>query len=270
MTGSASDEDVRDGGSPAAATWIEPTRLLLDGVEFFTTEDSDAYMNTSSTPERFVLAKRPEMVEVLSGVIERLRPRHMVDLGIFKGGSTALQTLLARPDTLTAVELSPEPVDALHTFLDRSGLSQSVRCHYGVDQGDRDRLEAIITGDHGAADLDLVVDDASHLYRESRVSFETLFPRLRPGGIYMIEDWAWAHYPEPVWQRGGGFFHDRPALTNLIVEIAILLGSRSGLVADLKLTEDIALVTRGPVAVDAPMRLEEHLVNRGLPFRPVL
>jgi predicted methyltransferase len=35
--------------------------------------------------------------------------------------------------------------------------------------------------------LDLVVDDTSHL-GPTRASFNTLFPRLRPGGVYVIED----------------------------------------------------------------------------------
>ena len=46
-----------------------------------------------------------------------------------------------------------------------------------------------------ADELDLVVDDASHTYEETKASFEFLFPLLRPGGIYVIEDWSWAHHP---------------------------------------------------------------------------
>ena len=38
-----------------------------------------------------------------------------------------------------------------------------------------------------------MIDDASHLLAESRSSFESLFPRLRPGGLYIIEDWNAGH-----------------------------------------------------------------------------
>lgn len=41
--------------------------------------------------------------------------------------------------------------------------------------------------------LDLVIDDASHLLNETRASFETLFPLLGPGGLYVIEDWNADH-----------------------------------------------------------------------------
>src|SRR4029077_11377083 len=37
--------------------------------------------------------------------------------------------------------------------------------------------------------IDVVIDDASHLYGPTRRSFEILFPLLKPGGAYIIEDW---------------------------------------------------------------------------------
>ena len=69
--------------------------------------------------------------------------------------------------------------------------------------------------------LDLVVDDASHLYEQTRKSFEILFPLLQPGGTYVIEDWAWSHRVNaqnrrhPWWKKS--------ALTNLIFEMVVEL-----------------------------------------------
>ena len=45
--------------------------------------------------------------------------------------------------------------------------------------------------------IDLVIDDASHVYEPTLASFETLFPHLRPGGLYIIEDWQWSYSDEP-------------------------------------------------------------------------
>jgi predicted O-methyltransferase YrrM len=250
--------------------WADEGRLVVDGVEFHVTHDADLYMTEVSTAERFVVAKQVEMVELLCDVVEALQPRHVVELGIFKGGSAALLALLARPEKLTAIELETESVEPLEELIAARDLRDVVSCHYGIDQGDRVRLDELVRADHGDASLDLVVDDASHFLAETRSSFEVLFPRLRPGGVYMIEDWAWAHYPDHVWQHAGGIWSERPALTNLLVELTLVAGSRSGLVADVRVTEDIALITRGPAKVEAPMRLEEHYLNRGLPFRPLL
>ena len=74
-----------------------------------------------------------------------------------------------------------------------------------------------------ADELDLVVDDASHTYEETKASFEFLFPLLRPGGIYVIEDWSWAHRPD--YQSSDARFSNRHALSNLLFEQIMLLGS---------------------------------------------
>ena len=35
-----------------------------------------------------------------------------------------------------------------------------------------------------------MIDDASHLYHPTVTTFELLFPRIRKGGRFVIEDWA--------------------------------------------------------------------------------
>ena len=59
-----------------------------------------------------------------------------------------------------------------------------VRC----DMDDRAALDAA-----GAAmpPLDIAIDDASHASHHQQNAFLALFPRLRPGGLYIIEDLRW-------------------------------------------------------------------------------
>lgn len=54
-----------------------------------------------------------------------------------------------------------------------------------ADQSDRDALTAIAR-EHGP--FDIVIDDGSHVNEHVRISFHTLFPHLRQGGLYVIED----------------------------------------------------------------------------------
>jgi len=65
------------------------------------------------------------------------------------------------------------------------------------DQADPDRLKEILLS-HAPDGLDIIIDDASHIGHKSAVSYAALFPCLKPGGLYAIEDW------------GTGYFDDWP------------------------------------------------------------
>jgi methyltransferase family protein len=58
-----------------------------------------------------------------------------------------------------------------------------------ADQTDPHRLNEICRA-HAAGGLDIIVDDASHMGLYSAASYEALFPHLKPGGLYIIEDWC--------------------------------------------------------------------------------
>ena len=253
-----------------SSTWTADDLFVVEQTEFIVTEDEARYQREDSTPSRFVVVKTPAQVNRLAAAIANVEPDRIVELGIFKGGSTALLASLARPRKLTAVEVHPEPVAALEEFITANGLGDIVSAHYGVDQADTATLESLLGQDHDGEPLDLVIDDASHFYRETRTSFELLFPHLRPGGVYMIEDWNWAHRREPLWQTRGGWFHDRPALTNLILELMMIAGTSDELISRIAVLHDTAEITRGGIRVEQPIRLEEHYNNRGLQLRPLL
>lgn len=60
------------------------------------------------------------------------------------------------------------------------------------DQGDADSLRQVAER-HGP--FDIVIDDGSHLNEHVRTSFHALFPHVRPGGLYVIEDMWTAYWP---------------------------------------------------------------------------
>ena len=161
--------------------------FFVDDVEFIC-----KYM-PESTANRFFIVKPLEHVEQYRAWCAEFQGATIVELGIAEGGSTALMALLAKPHKLIAVDLEPTPLGALAEFAAAHGLSDVVRPYYGVDQADRKRLAEIIDAELGDRPLDLVFDDASHELDLTRVSFETLFPRLRPGGLFIIDDWRAAH-----------------------------------------------------------------------------
>lgn len=139
------------------------------------------------------VAKDRDQIDRYLRLCEELRPEVIVELGIHRGGSTALLHALNRPRRLVAIELEQKPAAALAGYIRTHGLEAVVRPHYGVNQADRQAVASIMEKDLSGEQIDLVIDDASHLLDETRASFEILFPLLRPGGLYVIEDWNADH-----------------------------------------------------------------------------
>jgi predicted O-methyltransferase YrrM len=225
----------------ARGRWRGPDELEIDGVRFVA---HGATQRFTSSPDRFCVVKRADLVVAYLDLLADLRPATIVELGVFQGGSCALLALAARPGMLVAVELDEERVPALDALVAARGLGDRIHVHHGVDQADATTLGRVVDHHLAGRPLDLVVDDASHLVVPTRASFNVLFPRLRPGGVYIIEDWAWAHV---------GYGTHRPTetpLTVLVFEIAMALPSRPGLIAELRVDRDWALVVRGDADVD--------------------
>ena len=91
------------------------------------------------------------------------------------------------------------------------------------------------------------MDDASHTYEETKASFEFLFPLLRPGGIYVMEDWNWAHHPN--YQSPDAPFAKRHALSNLLFEQIMLLGS-SLVISEIRIWRFLYLINKPKTRFD--------------------
>jgi cephalosporin hydroxylase len=172
-------------GAPVELEWLTEKHFRVGSTEFVET------YTAGSTADRFHIRKKRALVEAYVEVIRSFPGAAVVELGIAQGGSVALMELVASPRRLIALELDAVPVVGLTDFIERHGVGDHVRPHYGIDQGDRRRVLEIVTEELDGEPLDLVIDDASHLLEPTRASFETLFPLLRPGGRYLIEDWCW-------------------------------------------------------------------------------
>ena len=139
-----------------------------------------------------------------------------------------------------------QPPEAITEILNKHGLGNRARFHGGVSQDDKHRVRSILDEEFGDEPLDLIVDDASHLYEESKASFEASFSYLRPGGQYIIEDWGWAHWNHKKWQEHPNRFSGRTPLTQLMFVLTMVLATRPGIVARLDMPNGaMAVVTRG-------------------------
>jgi len=65
-------------------------------------------------------------------------------------------------------------------------LSKKIRLAE-VDQSRLDHLETFVKGEE-LGSYDYILDDGSHLMRDQQITFITLFPLLKSGGTFIIED----------------------------------------------------------------------------------
>jgi hypothetical protein len=107
---------------------------------------------------------------------ERVR---LVEIGVHRGGSLALWCDYFPDADVVGIDLvRPESVDP------------RARLFVG-SQSDPAFLRSTLREAFGGAPADIIIDDASHLALETKVTFDTLFDDwLAPGGLYVIEDWG--------------------------------------------------------------------------------
>jgi predicted O-methyltransferase YrrM len=165
---------------------LDDATLAVEGVRF-----SSERTLGGCRPDHFMVLKPMELLEKYAELLSAHVGANIVELGVYEGGSAALAACLAKPAKLVAIDLETDPPAALVELIDQLDRSSSIRLHLGVDQGDPETVQRILDDEFGNAPIDLVVDDASHLYGPTLASFERIFPRVRPGGLFIIEDWRW-------------------------------------------------------------------------------
>lgn len=177
--------------------------------------------------------------------------QNVFELGIFRGGSTAFLSEFLAPRRLVAIDYNSKPVAALDKYIEEAGKSMSVRPYYGVNQADTVALERIVADEFQGQPLDLVIDDASHMLEETRVSFNCLFPKLRAGGLYIIEDWAWAHTKSVTSAiTATNPLAGKASLANLIVEIQLAAVAMPEVIDEVVVNDAFVLVRKGNKPTD--------------------
>jgi SAM-dependent methyltransferase len=203
-------------------------------------------------------------VTAIDEALACVRPRRMIEIGIHDGGSTIYWQHRHNPKRLAAFDISPA-APFFTAYLASNKLTDVVHVHLGVDQADADRMRSAIESDFGGEPLDAVIDDASHQYAETKATFETIFPYLRAGGAYVIEDWAWGHthnWPAGAWA-------DKPLMSPLLCELMLVCGHGGGVIDKVEIDRRFAVIWRGSTELPRDrFRLADHYVTRGLALHP--
>jgi predicted O-methyltransferase YrrM len=252
--------------------WQPPPdeHLTVNGQSFVITSAPQLLDGDGESTQGIAVFKTPAMVHRYLELAAEREHATIVELGIFQGGGTAFLFQVFQPAVLVAFEIEENPAPALERFVDAHALRDRVHLFYGTHQADTQRVLQRLETAVGTSPLDFVVDDASHSYVPSRTTFGALFPLLREGGVYVLEDWEWSHMPGDRWQRDGGYRPGEPSLTNLLVEILVLQGTRPDIVREVRVRRDMAEIVRGEATLSTPIDMAALSLNRGKPFEPFL
>ncbi len=195
--------------------------------------------------ECFPLIKNKEIMDSYARFFTSrpsFHPRNIVEIGMFGGGSMALWNEIFKPDKLIGIDIDfNKENDYFRRYLAENSTDRTIAAYWNTDQGDKAELERICS-EVLQDGIDLVFDDASHLYTPTKHSFEALFPFLRPGGLYIIEDWNWAH--TAPFQQETSIWRNETALTQLVFELVEAVGS-SRLLANVHIFDGYAVIEKG-------------------------
>ncbi|MGB0651967.1 MAG: SAM-dependent methyltransferase [Thermoplasmatota archaeon] len=150
--------------------------------------------------------------EHLAGL--RSKDVRLLELGIAHGGSLDVWLDYFPKGRVVGLDMNPKPEPE----------DERAAVYQGMQQ-DPEVLDRI-GREQAPEGFDVIIDDASHLGHLTEASFWHLFDNhLRPGGLYVIEDWRTAYWP--TWPDGKRFRSRQPLNGGQKAADATLLGPTS-------------------------------------------
>jgi Methyltransferase domain len=239
--------------------WLSDASFRVGGQVF---ELSTDYSPESQLQPLRLLRDKAQLATI-ERVHQAINFKTVFEVGFFDGGSTLYYLERYGVDKVVATDIRGQAL-ALDAALADARYGERLVVGYSVSQNDEAALARMATHFEGQP-IDLIVDDASHIFEFSLATFEVLFPRLRPGGVYMLEDWGWAHHQGT--QPGGQHYeHMKPyaSLANLSIMIQLAMVSNPQLIESIEITASAAVIRKGEAAAsDARLDLKSLCLSRG-------
>lgn len=188
----------------------------------------------------------------------KARMNNILELGIARGGSLPYMLDICDADFIVGVDIATED-PKISRIYDRSEMKGKYALHFETNQTDREALQSIVA-QHFPDGLDLIVDDASHLLSDTRISFEILFPYLKTGGLYVIEDYSWSHN-ESFGMLAADRYRQQPTTTQLVIELTMLMSTHHDWITRVIADYNTITVVKGPEKVPNPFSIKDYTVN---------
>lgn len=223
----------------------------IDGVAFVN-EPNDC---TRKTTEELVAVIKPHSyLEKYIEIFSAFPCNRILEFGMWEGGSALLFASLLKPlEKIVSIDLKA-PNIVFDRLVRRVGYGKIIRPYYEVDQASPVVREIVKKEFSGSPDI--IIDDCSHLYAHTKVSFQLTFPLLAPGGLYIIEDWAWAHLPA---FKDSEHFAGQPPMTNFIAELLVLYASRGGWIKTITVCGGMVIIEKGIKDIPENLNIDSEL-----------
>jgi SAM-dependent methyltransferase len=181
---------------------------------------------------------------------------NILELGMWDGGSTALWYELLAPKKIIGIDILDKKdtnhfANWKHKKIQEDG--SIIKTFWNTSQTDIKQLQTILKNEFPQG-IDIVFDDASHHYSSTIISFETVFPLLKPGAIYIIEDWAWLHWKE--WVHS---FPKGEDISRLIYQMIQSAGTYSNIIESVTVYPGFTVIERGTKILDESFKLQDHI-----------
>jgi hypothetical protein len=209
--------------------------IELGGVKFVLDTRPGKERGTSKDNE-FVLVKTQAYLSFYDS-LRACTPKEILEIGMFEGGSLVYFDKLYSPKMLVGVDIRRTPIAALERYRQSR---PHIKTYYGRSQDQAPTRGAAQS--NFPKGIDLVIDDASHDYEKTKATFLNIFPLVKAGGHYVIEDWGWAH--RPSYQQSDATWSGRPAMTNLIFELTVMTAV-SRVMDSVTISEHLVCIKKG-------------------------
>jgi cephalosporin hydroxylase len=121
--------------------------------------------------------------------VYRGRKVNIVEFGVAHGGSLEMwRDYFGRRARITGVDLNPR-------------CAELTGRRINVVIGDQENREFLNELGDKVGEIDIVIEDGGHTMGQQIATFEEMWPRVRDGGIFLIEDLHTSYWPK----YGGGY-----------------------------------------------------------------
>jgi cephalosporin hydroxylase len=133
---------------------------------------------------------------IFSNILEKGKPIKMLEIGVQNGGSLEIwKKYLPQNSEIHGVDINKKCTQLK--------FSEGISFHLG-SAADKNFMEKTFSD----IQFDLILDDGSHVCKEVIQTFEHLFPKIKNGGCYVIEDMCTSYWKE----YGGGLYNEKSSI----------------------------------------------------------